>query len=96
MLQSLTPEQRQFYEKYGRLPPAKKDILSARMKGSDRKYFDSGDYAMSQAGKGSSKDVGSSHPSPEQIPHSNPAKQKAGVNEPAKESSLIKEATADT
>jgi hypothetical protein len=42
------------------------------MKGSDRKYFDSGDYAMSQAGKGSSKDVGSDHPSAELIPHSAP------------------------
>jgi hypothetical protein len=36
---------------------------------------------MSQAGQGSSKDVGSDHPSPELIPHSNPAK---GTNDPAK------------
>ena len=38
----------------------------------ERKYFDSGDYAMSKAGKGDSVDtgsVGSQHPVPEDIPH---------------------------
>ncbi|CCC06298.1 hypothetical protein SMACR_00515 [Sordaria macrospora] len=41
----------------------------------DRKYFDSGDYALSKAGRGNSVDVGtigSAHPAPEQIPHPSP------------------------
>ncbi|KAJ3411744.1 hypothetical protein HDV05_001755 [Chytridiales sp. JEL 0842] len=94
-IKSLTPEQAAFYEKYGRLPPAKKDVLGKQMKGGDRKYFDSGDYALSQAGKSSPKDVGSLHPSPERIPHSIPPHLKKGemaANAPAKESSLIHEA----
>jgi hypothetical protein len=35
----------------------------------ERKYFDSGDYALSKAGKASSGSVGSGHPLPENIPH---------------------------
>lgn len=38
----------------------------------ERKYFDSGDYALSKAGQASSVDtgsVGSQHPLPENIPH---------------------------
>ncbi|KAJ4362201.1 hypothetical protein N0V85_009364, partial [Neurospora sp. IMI 360204] len=38
----------------------------------ERKYFDSGDYALSKAGRGNSVDVGmigSAHPAPEEIPH---------------------------
>ncbi|KAJ3088557.1 hypothetical protein HK102_008490 [Quaeritorhiza haematococci] len=100
----LTAEEKTFYQKYGRLPPPKKDILSSRLKGGDRKYFDSGDYAMSKAGKSSPKDVGSQHPSPERIPHSIPQSLKkaeggassgaAGIatNSPVKESNLIHEA----
>ncbi|KAJ2811632.1 hypothetical protein H4S07_001937 [Coemansia furcata] len=34
----------------------------------ERKYFDSGDYALSKAGK-SADAVGEKHPSPESIPH---------------------------
>ncbi|KAJ2770354.1 hypothetical protein IWQ57_002699, partial [Coemansia nantahalensis] len=33
----------------------------------ERKYFDSGDYALSKAGK--KEEVGQSHPSPDTIPH---------------------------
>jgi len=76
-----------FYQKYGRLPPPKKDLLSKRLAG-DRKYFDSGDYALSKAGKSSPKDVGSQHPSPERIPHSAPEKKSANVG---KESGLVSE-----
>lgn len=39
----------------------------------ERKFFDSGDYALYKAGKGTSNAVGSEHPSPDMIPHSNPA-----------------------
>ena len=38
----------------------------------ERKYFDSGDYALSKAGKATDGDVtsiGSQHPLPENIPH---------------------------
>ncbi|KAJ1950616.1 hypothetical protein FBU59_000591, partial [Linderina macrospora] len=34
----------------------------------ERKYFDSGDYALSKAGK-TEQAVGEKHPSPESIPH---------------------------
>ncbi|KAJ3309929.1 hypothetical protein HDU93_005467 [Gonapodya sp. JEL0774] len=69
----LSEEERIFYEKYGRLPPKKGDLLAGRLKGSDRKFFDSGDYALSQAGKAKPSDVGSAHPVPDRIPHSVPA-----------------------
>jgi len=39
---------------------------------SERKYFDSGDYALSKAGRGDGVDlgaVGTEHPAPERIPH---------------------------
>jgi hypothetical protein len=49
----------------------------------DRKYFDSGDYAMSKAGKGDGVDtgsVGSQHPVPENIPHlSSPVNSSNGI-----------------
>ncbi|KIH86786.1 cAMP-regulated phosphoprotein family protein Igo1 [Sporothrix brasiliensis 5110] len=54
---------------YGKLP-SRSDHFSKHLK--ERKYFDSGDYAMSKAGKGDSVDtgtVGSQHPVPEKIPH---------------------------
>ncbi len=50
--------------------PSKSDHFAKHLK--ERKYFDSGDYAMSKAGKGDSVDtgaVGSQHPVPENIPH---------------------------
>ncbi|KAI9209338.1 camp-regulated phosphoprotein/endosulfine conserved region-domain-containing protein [Polychytrium aggregatum] len=95
----LTPEEKSFYDKYGRLPPAKKNVIGHQMK--DRKYFDSGDYALSKAGKSNPKEVGSQHPSPERIPHSIPQslKKNDGVatNSPVKESGLVhqSDATAD-
>ncbi|KAJ3180854.1 hypothetical protein HDU85_003939 [Gaertneriomyces sp. JEL0708] len=87
----LSPEDKSFYDKYGRLPPPKKDLLSKRLKGGDRKYFDSGDYALSKAGKSSEEEVGVQHPSPERIPHSVPPNLKKDAN-PSVESSLIHEA----
>ena len=75
--EKLSPEDQAFLAKYGRLPPTKQ-ILSSRLKvfkffkfqDGDRKYFDSGDYALAKVGK--SNEVGSAHPSPERIPHSIP------------------------
>ncbi|KAJ1922467.1 hypothetical protein H4S04_000079 [Coemansia sp. S16] len=68
-ISNLTPEQRKdpMQIKYGQLGGQK-----AKGKGKlllpERKYFDSGDYAMSKAGK-SDDAVGLKHPSPESIPH---------------------------
>ncbi|KAF8950315.1 hypothetical protein BGZ52_002947, partial [Haplosporangium bisporale] len=57
----------------------------------ERKYFDSGDYALSKAGK-TTTPVGSQHPQPENIPHSNPVAPNAvHGSPPVKESSLVHE-----
>ncbi|KAI1762175.1 Endosulfine-domain-containing protein [Hypoxylon sp. FL1150] len=68
-VKSLTPEEQRLFRLYGKLP-SKSDHFAKHLK--ERKYFDSGDYAMSKAGKGDSVDtgsVGSQHPVPENIPH---------------------------
>lgn len=67
--QSLSPEEQHLFRLYGKLP-SRSDHFAKHLK--DRKYFDSGDYAMSKAGKGDGVDagaVGSQHPVPENIPH---------------------------
>jgi len=67
--QSLTEEEQKLFRLYGKLPN-KKDLLQNKLK--ERKYFDSGDYAMSKAGKASDSMVGGlgrEHPSPDTIPH---------------------------
>ena len=71
---------------YGKMP-TKKDLLQNKLRVSnslphnlinlifphqERKYFDSGDYALSKAGKASDvgvTNIGSRHPVPENIPH---------------------------
>ncbi|KAI0105152.1 Endosulfine-domain-containing protein [Hypoxylon sp. NC0597] len=68
-VKSLSPDEQRLFRLYGKLP-SKSDHFAKHLK--ERKYFDSGDYAMSKAGKGDSVDtgsVGSQHPSPENIPH---------------------------
>ncbi|KAK5661688.1 hypothetical protein OQA88_9788 [Cercophora sp. LCS_1] len=68
-IKSLSPEEQRLFRLYGKLP-SKSDHFAKHLK--ERKYFDSGDYAMSKAGKGNSVDtgsVGSQHPLPENIPH---------------------------
>jgi hypothetical protein len=50
---------------YGRLP-SRSDLLNRKLK--DRKFFDSGDYALNKAGKDITQ-IGSEHPVPEIIPH---------------------------
>jgi len=73
----------------------------------DRKFFDSGDYALSKAGKAPRETVGTAIPNPENIPHASPnsvsnsssphiSVQISPVNSPtspAKESSLSHEST---
>ncbi|KAI9671846.1 MAG: hypothetical protein M1831_003374 [Alyxoria varia] len=68
-ISSLTPEEQRLFRMYGKLPN-KKDLLQNKLK--ERKYFDSGDYALSKAGKASDvgvTQVGLEHPNPENIPH---------------------------
>ncbi|MCJ1225434.1 hypothetical protein MMC12_002083 [Toensbergia leucococca] len=71
---SFTEEEQKLFRLYGKLPN-KKDLLQNKLK--ERKYFDSGDYALSKAGKAGDVGVtaiGSQHPLPENIPHlSSPA-----------------------
>ncbi|PVU93781.1 hypothetical protein BB559_003167 [Furculomyces boomerangus] len=67
-ISKMTEEERKKFQKYGVLP-ANKNLLSQRIK--ERKYFDSGDYAMSKAGRAGTT-VGEKHPSPESIPHHQP------------------------
>ncbi|TPX12213.1 uncharacterized protein E0L32_007099 [Thyridium curvatum] len=67
--QSLSPEEQRLFRLYGKLP-SRSDHFAKHLK--ERKYFDSGDYALSKAGKADSVDtgaVGSQHPVPENIPH---------------------------
>ncbi|GAB1198783.1 hypothetical protein APSETT444_008113 [Aspergillus pseudonomiae] len=62
--------------------PTKKDLLQNKLK--ERKYFDSGDYALSKAGKASDvgvTNIGSQHPVPENIPHLTATS--PGTNNPA-------------
>jgi len=66
----LSPEEQRLFRLYGKLPNTK-DLLQNKLK--ERKYFDSGDYALSKAGKASDAGVttiGREHPVPENIPHS--------------------------
>ncbi|KAI9867317.1 MAG: hypothetical protein M1813_009595 [Trichoglossum hirsutum] len=66
---SLSADEQRLFRLYGKLPN-KRDLLQNKLK--ERKYFDSGDYALSKAGKASDAGVtqiGSQHPLPENIPH---------------------------
>jgi len=66
---SLSADEQRLFRLYGKLPN-KKDLLQNKLK--ERKYFDSGDYALSKAGKASDvgvTSIGSQHPLPENIPH---------------------------
>ncbi|EPZ31335.1 hypothetical protein O9G_000980 [Rozella allomycis CSF55] len=86
----LSDQEQRILKMYGKVPN-RKDLLNHKLKRvKDRKYFDSGDYAMSKAGK--STVVGSLHPSPDSIPHSHPTQ---NTSSPSKESSLSKDSTTD-
>jgi len=67
-ISSLSPEEQRVFRLYGKLPSKSDNFKHLK----ERKYFDSGDYALSKAGKASSVDtggVGTEHPLPENIPH---------------------------
>ncbi|GJJ70485.1 hypothetical protein EMPS_02834 [Entomortierella parvispora] len=86
--QSMSEQEEKLQRMYGKLPTPKA-LLGNKLK--ERKYFDSGDYALSKAGK-TTTPVGSQHPQPENIPHSNPVAPNATHGSPpVKESSLVHE-----
>ncbi|CAG8668023.1 28659_t:CDS:2, partial [Dentiscutata erythropus] len=87
-LDKLTEEEKKIFRMYGRLPTGK-DILSHKLK--ERKYFDSGDYALTKAGK-TQGPVGVQHPSPDNIPHATAIAATTHNSSPVKESSLVHEA----
>jgi hypothetical protein len=69
-ISKLTEEEQKLFRLYGKLP-AHKSVISKVQK--DRKFFDSGDYAMSKAGKAPQNSVGTAIPNPENIPHASPS-----------------------
>ncbi|KAJ5741953.1 cAMP-regulated phosphoprotein family protein Igo1 [Penicillium manginii] len=79
----MSSDEQRLFRLYGKMPN-KKDLLQNKLK--ERKYFDSGDYALSKAGKAQDvTSIGSRHPVPENIPHltatspgTNPAPQTNG------------------
>ncbi|KAM0748463.1 hypothetical protein T439DRAFT_303996, partial [Meredithblackwellia eburnea MCA 4105] len=66
-ISKLSPEELKIFQKYGKAPTGAK--LS---KVQDRKYFDSGDWALSKAGHQHPAKVGTVVPSPADIPHASP------------------------
>jgi len=74
-IKSLTPEEQRIFRLFGRVPSQSHHF--ARHLKAERKYFDSGDYAMSKAGIIPATDLGSlfvghQHPAPQDIPHPSP------------------------
>ncbi|PPQ99194.1 hypothetical protein CVT26_014117 [Gymnopilus dilepis] len=65
-ISKLDPQEQQLFAKYGKLPTHKSVLLKTQK---ERKYFDSGDYALSKAGKAPQNTVGTAIPNPENIPH---------------------------
>jgi hypothetical protein len=66
---TMNEQEKQLFQKYGKLP--KKNVLTSMQK--ERKYFDSGDYAMHKAGVSSAEaTVGSAIATPERLPHAQP------------------------
>jgi len=69
-ISKLNPQEQQLFAKYGKLPTHKSVLMKMQK---DRKFFDSGDYALSKAGVAPQSTVGTAIPNPENIPHaSNP------------------------
>jgi len=103
-ISAMSEEEQKLFRLYGKLPTHKSVLLKTQK---DRKFFDSGDYALSKAGKAPRENVGTAIPNPENIPHASPtpvstssgphvSAQISPVNSPtspAKESSLSHEST---
>ncbi|WFD38491.1 uncharacterized protein MJAP1_001444 [Malassezia japonica] len=65
-ISSLNEEEQKLFRLYGKLPN-RKDLLANKLK--ERKYFDSGDYALSKAGRAPKQSVGTTIPNPDMVPH---------------------------
>ncbi|EIW81314.1 Endosulfine-domain-containing protein [Coniophora puteana RWD-64-598 SS2] len=101
-ISTLTEEEQKLFRLYGKLP-THKNVLNKMQK--DRKFFDSGDYALSKAGKAPQNTVGTAIPNPENIPHAatppnNSGHQGLSVSptsstSPVKESSLAQDPTEE-
>ncbi|KAG7088255.1 hypothetical protein E1B28_012269 [Marasmius oreades] len=65
-ISKLSEQEQMLFRRYGKLP-THKNVLTKMQK--DRKYFDSGDYALSKAGVAPQSTVGTAIPNPENIPH---------------------------
>ncbi|EGN98036.1 hypothetical protein SERLA73DRAFT_182886 [Serpula lacrymans var. lacrymans S7.3] len=91
-ISKLTEEEQKLFRLYGKLP-SHKNILTKMQK--DRKYFDSGDYALSKAGVAPQNTVGTAIPNPENIPHaSSPVTSHQGLSvSPTNSTSPVKEST---
>lgn len=91
-ISTLTEEEQKLFRLYGKLP-TQKNILT-KMQKDHRKYFDSGDYALSKAGKVSQTAVGTAIPSPENIPHaSTPTHQGSLSISPTNSASSVRESS---
>jgi hypothetical protein len=78
-LQKLNPQEQQLFAKYGKLPTHKNVLMKMQkvrriaeylsplphLVPQERKYFDSGDYALSKAGVAPQNTVGTAIPNPE-------------------------------
>nr|GAT50627.1 predicted protein [Mycena chlorophos] len=65
-ISKLNEQEQLLFAKYGKLPTHKNALMKMQK---DRKYFDSGDYALSKAGVAPQNAVGTAIPNPENIPH---------------------------
>jgi hypothetical protein len=92
-ISKLTEEEQKLFRLYGKLPTHKNHLTKMQK---DRKYFDSGDYALSKAGVAPQTAVGTAIPNPENIPHAsspaNGSQQNLSVS-PTNSSSPAKEST---
>ncbi|KLO17262.1 hypothetical protein SCHPADRAFT_821709, partial [Schizopora paradoxa] len=88
-LQTLSEEERKLFSLYGKLPTHKNTLMKMQK---ERKFFDSGDYALSKAGKTPEEAVGTAIPNPQNIPHASPpAIQQSMSISPTNSTSPVKE-----
>ncbi|GAA5865622.1 hypothetical protein JCM8547_007665 [Rhodosporidiobolus lusitaniae] len=74
-ISGFSDQEKELFQKYGKVP-THKNLLNNKLK--ERKYFDSGDYAMSKAGVSPQQSVGTAIPSPADIPHASSSQQGPG------------------
>ncbi|KAF8517372.1 Endosulfine-domain-containing protein [Hysterangium stoloniferum] len=95
-ISTLSEEEKKLFRLYGKLP-THKNVLTKMQR--DRKYFDSGDYALSKAGVAPQENVGTAIPQPENIPHASspPTKeQNLSVSPNSSSTSPIRESSMAT